>query len=76
MSEQTYTVTVNGIARLTFTADLAEASAPITWDDNEICPFETADARHNKFEAASLLNRWLRNEGGEAWGEDEEIEIS
>ena len=69
-----YIVTVDGAERLRFEMDPNQAAAPITWDDGDPTPFQTANARHRPAEAAELLNDWLRSQGGEAWGEDEEWE--
>lgn len=76
---QTYSVTVGGEERLRFRADLVEASAPIRIvganGTSRPTPFQTANARHQECEAAELLNRWCRSEGGECWEEDEDYEI-
>ncbi len=80
MTNTSYEVTIDGDARLTFQANLADAAAPITViadDGYELLstPFQTADARHDANRAARLLNDWCRSEGGEAWGEDEDDSI-
>lgn len=75
---QTYTVYVKAEERMRFSGDFAEASSPIriVGDEGETStPYQVADARHSPKEAARLLNEWCRSEGGEAWGEEEEIEV-
>lgn len=69
-----YIVTVDGVERMRFQANLAQASAPILLE-GDATPFQTADARHDEWRAAELLNAWCRSEGGAAWGDDEEIDI-
>ena len=61
--------------RLTFEADFAQASCPITID-GDTTPFQVADARHRPARAAGLLNEWSRSQGGEAWGENETVAVS
>lgn len=70
----TYQVKVGKTIRLTFDGDFSQASSPLTIDGNST-PFQVADARHRPATAAEILNNWCRSEGGEAWGEDEEITI-
>lgn len=70
----TYQVLVDGDVRMTFSADFVQASSPILLEGDST-PFQVADARHRKSEAAELLNSWCRNQGGEMWSDDEEIEI-
>lgn len=69
----TYQVLRAGAPLLTFRADFAQASSQIMICDHDGSqaagtPFQVADARHRPLEAARLLNRWCRSEGGECWG--------
>lgn len=43
----TYIVKVDGVERMRFSANLAEASAPILLE-GDATPFQTADARHDE----------------------------
>lgn len=70
----TYEIRVDGECVATFEADLAQASAPITLA-GRTTPFQTADARHDSWRAAELLNRWCASEGGEIYSEDDDIDI-
>jgi hypothetical protein len=72
----TYQVLSGTSVVLTFRADFAQASSPILICDHdgsncEGTPFQVADARHWPVEAAKLLNRWQRSQGGECWGNGE-----
>lgn len=70
----TYQVKVGKTVRMTFEGDFAQASSPLTIEGNST-PFQVADARHRPTKAADVLNGWCRSEGGEAWSDDEEIEV-
>lgn len=74
MAQQTYRVSVNGRTRMTFEGDFTQASSPLTIE-GDATPLQVADARHRPAEAARLLNDWMRSQGGECWGADEQIEI-
>lgn len=66
----TYTVYEGTTELLTFEADFARASSQIMIVGDRGAngtPFRVADARHRPVEAAKLLNRWCRSEGGECW---------
>jgi len=54
MSRSTYQIRVGREVRMTFSADLVEASAPI-FLEGDATPFQTADARHRASEAAALV---------------------
>ncbi len=69
-----YICTVDGQERMTFSGDFAQASSPLLIDGNST-PFQVADARHSPARAADLLNDWCRSEGGEAWGQNESVEV-
>jgi hypothetical protein len=69
-----YNCVVGGSVRMSFEGDFRQASSPVTIDGNST-PFQVADFRHYPKVAADKLNEWCRSEGGEAWGEDEEVEV-
>lgn len=56
------------------TMDPTQASAPILlsglWT-----PYQTADARHDTYEAARRLNDWARSQGAEYWPEGASIAV-
>lgn len=56
---KTYQINVDGEPVATMTADFAQASSPILMD-GESTPFQVADARHRKNQAAEMLlqNAW------------------
>lgn len=73
----TYTVKVNSETRLRFTADLADASAPLMIVDcTECTPLNTSHASHTAVGAARVVNGYLWSQGGAAFGDDEEIVVS
>ncbi|HYE97392.1 MAG TPA: hypothetical protein VEJ18_00720 [Planctomycetota bacterium] len=71
MATMTYSVHDGGRAPLlVFRADFSRASSPLLLageDGESSTPFQAADARHRPVEAAKLLDRWLRNNGGGCW---------
>lgn len=72
MATYTYEVLADHQVVLAFRADFTQASSPILigtrhGDEFDPTPFQVADARHRPTEAAKLLNRWCRSQGGEAW---------
>lgn len=70
----TYNVLVAGAVRMTFSADFAQASSPITLDGSST-PFQVADARHRPARAAELLIGWCDGQGGAAVADGEEYEV-
>lgn len=60
----TYKILVDGEKVATMTADFAQASSPIMLDGNST-PFQVADARHWKQEAAEMILSWAWSHGGE-----------
>ncbi len=76
----TYQITVDGECVATMTADFAQASSPLLLDGDST-PFQVADAKHRKAEAAKMLLEYSWSNGaplcemkdGEVAGE---IEIS
>ncbi|HQZ67732.1 MAG TPA: hypothetical protein PLY87_21730 [Planctomycetaceae bacterium] len=59
MATATYQINVDGEPVSTMTADFAQASSPLLMD-GESTPYQVADARHRKIEAAEMLlqNAW------------------
>ena len=56
-----------GWGTLYLKVDLSQASSPIRYsvdggDSYRSTPFQTADARHSKAKAFSIVNRWLRGQ--------------
>ena len=70
----TYRINVGGETRMTFAADFAQASSPITLEGDST-PFQVADARHRPAKAAELLIGWCDSQGGSNVGKDEEYEV-
>lgn len=74
-----YEVTLDGTARLRFEVDLRVAEAPIRWVDADgvahASPLRADQVLHNRYEAASQLNRWLRRQGRGAWGVESDAGI-
>ena len=67
-----YKVLWGDVVVLAFRANFAQASSQIMVCDYDGShpngtPFQVADARHDAVEAAKMLNRWLRSQGGECW---------
>lgn len=74
-----YEAKVGGDVRLVFRADFAQASSPIEIEGEDgfnSTPYQVADARHKVREAADMLNGWCYSQGGEAWGEDEDVTVA
>lgn len=71
----TYQVKVGKTVRMIFEGDFAQANSPLTIEGTST-PFQVADARHRPSKAAEILNGWCRSEGGEAWGEDEDVTVA
>ncbi len=69
-----YKILVNGNEAATITANFAQASCGIALD-GQSTPFQVADARHDPDIAAELLNNWCHSQGGEIWGDDDEVEV-
>lgn len=59
----TYAILVDGEQVATMTADFAQASSPLLLDGDST-PYQVADARHRKHEAAELLLGWAWSQGG------------
>ena len=57
----TYAILVDGEQVATMTADFAQASSPLLLDGHST-PFQVADARHRRQDAATMLLEW-------AWGD-------
>ena len=73
-SNNDYSILANGNKVATMTANFAQASCPILLD-GQSTPFQVADAQHDPGTAAEMLNRWCFSQGGEIWGEDDEVEV-
>lgn len=71
----TYRAIFNNQTAFTFQANFADAADPILLDGDST-PFQVADFRHSEHQAALGLNEWLRSEGGEAWGEEDDDDVS
>jgi hypothetical protein len=69
-----YSILANGNKVATMTANFAQASCPILLD-GQSTPFQVADAKHDPGTAAEMLNNWCHSQGGEIWGEDDEVEV-
>jgi len=70
----TYEIKVNGEVAATFQADFRQASSAIELN-GRTTPYQVADAKHDADIAAKLLNKWCFSEGGEIWGDDDQIEV-
>jgi hypothetical protein len=69
-----YAIKINGEVRVQFSANFSQCDSPIELDGKST-PFQVADARHDAENAAELLNKWCRSEGGEIYGDDEVLEV-
>lgn len=74
MTTATYAINVDGDQVATMTADFAQASSPLMLD-GEATPFQVADARHRRDEAAEKLLNWAWSNGGALceMGDDGEV---
>lgn len=59
----TYDILVDGDCVAQMTADFAQANSPILMDGDST-PYQVADARHRRQEAAEMLLSWAWNQGG------------
>jgi hypothetical protein len=69
-----YKILVNGVEAATISANFAQASCAIELN-GKATPYQVADAKHDPDNAAELLNGWCFSEGGEIWGDDDQIEV-
>ena len=69
-----YKIFVNGHNVATMTANFAQASCQILID-GQPTPFQVADAKQDPDIAAEMLNNWCHSQGGEIWGDDDDVEV-
>jgi len=74
MTTSTYQINVDGEPVATMTGDFSQASSPLLMD-GESTPFQVADARHRKNEAAEMLLKNAWSNGGAVCEMDEEGDI-
>jgi len=70
----TYKIKVNGEVAATFEANFNQAGSGIELN-GRATPYQVSDAKHDPDNAAELLNGWCFSEGGEIWGDDDQIEV-
>ncbi len=70
----TYQINVDGEPVATMTANFAEASSPLLMDGKST-PFQVADARHRKSQAAEMLLQNAWSNGGAVCEIDEDGDI-
>ena len=63
MTTTTYNIMVDGEKVATMSGDFAQASSSLLLD-GESTPFQVADARHKKVDAAEMLLKWAASQGG------------
>lgn len=59
---RTYEILVDGVKVAKMTGDFAQASSPLTLDGDST-PFQVADAKHRKIDAANMLLMWSWSNG-------------